>query len=100
MALLAAVARRVNDAGLAALNATGLGQTAPHAAEIDRVADALARHRGESLVVTGSDDVATQIVVGKLNALLGNIGSSVTIDRSISPARRCSGKATTRASPP
>ena len=76
VALLAAVARRVNDAGLAALNATGLGQTAPHAAAIDRVADALARHRGESLVVTGSDDVATQLVVGKLNALLGNIGGA------------------------
>ena len=36
VALLAAVARRVGDAGLAALSATGLGQTAPHAAEIDR----------------------------------------------------------------
>jgi molybdopterin-containing oxidoreductase family iron-sulfur binding subunit len=34
-------------------------------------------------VVTGSDDVATQIVVGKLNALLGNVGSVGGMDRPI-----------------
>ena len=97
VALLAAVARRVNDdAGLAALNATGLAQTAPHAADIDRVADALARHRGESLVVTGSDDVATQIVVGKLNALLGNIGARIA-DRSRAAVAAATGRRRGRA---
>ncbi|HXU03575.1 MAG TPA: molybdopterin dinucleotide binding domain-containing protein, partial [Polyangia bacterium] len=75
VALLAAVSRRVGDGGQAALWTAGLAQAVPHAAEIDRVADALVRSRGESLVVSGSDDVATQIVVARLNALLGNVGT-------------------------
>ncbi len=84
VALLGAVARRVGAPDLTELTnigASGLEQTAPHAAEIDRVADALVRHRGASLVVTGSDDVATQLVVGKLNALLGNIGATIDLER-------------------
>jgi len=76
--LLAAVARRVKDDGLAGLRATGLTPGA-HAAAIDRIADELARHRGEALVVTGSNDVATQIVVAKLNALLGSVGTTVDL---------------------
>ena len=77
VALLAAVARRLNqhDGSLAALNAAGLAQTAPHAADIDRVADALARHRGESLVVTRQRRRRDcRSWSRKLNALLGNIG--------------------------
>jgi molybdopterin-containing oxidoreductase family iron-sulfur binding subunit len=84
VALLAAVARRLGDPGLTELTnigAGGLEKTAPHAAEIDRIAEALVRHRGASLVVTGSDDVATQLVVGKLNALLGNVGATVDLER-------------------
>src|SRR5262249_1319663 len=45
----------------------------------NRIADALVRHRGESLVVTGSNDVATQLVVAKLNALLGAVGATVDL---------------------
>jgi Fe-S-cluster-containing dehydrogenase component/anaerobic selenocysteine-containing dehydrogenase len=78
VALLAAVARRVGDGAVA-----GLATAAPaaHAANVDRIADALVRHRGESLVVTGSDDVATQIVVGKLNAILGSTGTTFDLER-------------------
>ena len=81
VALLAAVARRAGDDGLTGLRAGGLEQTAPHAAEIDASPTRWSRHRGESLVVSGSDDVATQLVVGKLNALLGNIGATVDLER-------------------
>jgi molybdopterin-containing oxidoreductase family iron-sulfur binding subunit len=79
VALLAAVARRVGDDGLAGLRAAGPAQAAPHATEIDRAADALVRHRGASLVVTGSNDIATQLVVAKLNAVLGNVGTTVDL---------------------
>jgi Fe-S-cluster-containing dehydrogenase component len=81
VALLAAVAERVGGDGLGGLHAAGAAQTAPHAAEIVRVADALARRRGESLVVSGSNDVATQLIVAKLNALLGNVGTTVDLAR-------------------
>ncbi|HMF43174.1 MAG TPA: 4Fe-4S dicluster domain-containing protein [Polyangia bacterium] len=81
VALLAAVARRVSDDGLAGLRGAGLAPDAPHAAAIDRIADALARHRGEALVVTGSNDVATQLVVAKLNALLGGVGKTVDLEQ-------------------
>jgi len=79
VALLAAIARRVGDDDLGGLRTGAFAQTAPHAAEIDRVADALVRNRGASLVVTGSNDVATQVVVGKINALLGNVGKTVDL---------------------
>jgi molybdopterin-containing oxidoreductase family iron-sulfur binding subunit len=80
VALFGAVARRTGDAGLAGLGLEGLAQMAPHAAEIDRVAEALARQRGQSLVVTGSDDVATQLVIARLNALLGNVGKTIDLE--------------------
>ena len=76
VALLAAVARRrpkpAFRAELADLPAPPASIRQP---EIDRIADALCRHRGESLVVSGSDDLATQIVVNALNVLLDNIGT-------------------------
>ena len=62
MALLAAVARRVNDTGLAALNATGLAQTAPHAAESIGSPTRLRAPPWRIAGGHGSDDVATQIV--------------------------------------
>ena len=43
-------------------------------------AEDLWRHRGASLVVSGSQDTATQIVVHAINALLGNIGTTVDIE--------------------
>jgi molybdopterin-containing oxidoreductase family iron-sulfur binding subunit len=42
-------------------------------------ADDLWRHRGASLVVSGSQDIETQVVVHALNALLGNVGTTVDV---------------------
>jgi molybdopterin-containing oxidoreductase family iron-sulfur binding subunit len=81
VALLAAVGRRVGDSGLVRPAVAGLGRVARHAAAIERTAEALVRSRGESLVVSGSDDVATQVVVAKLNAVLGNTGATVDLAR-------------------
>jgi Fe-S-cluster-containing dehydrogenase component/anaerobic selenocysteine-containing dehydrogenase len=79
VALLAAVGRRVGDDRVRQLNADGLAQVAPHRAALERIAEALARAPGESLVVSGSNDVATQVVVAKLNALLGNVGATLDL---------------------
>jgi molybdopterin-containing oxidoreductase family iron-sulfur binding subunit len=46
---------------------------------VTSAADDLWRHRGASLVVSGSQDTATQIVVHAINALLGNVGTTVDI---------------------
>src|SRR4029077_18052924 len=79
VALLAAVARRTPKAAfhaeLPALPAS------THDVEIDRIADLLVRHRGEALVVSGSDDLATPIGVKALNVLLDGIGATVDLDR-------------------
>jgi molybdopterin-containing oxidoreductase family iron-sulfur binding subunit len=48
---------------------------------LDAVAADLWQHRGESLVVCGVNDPAVQTVVNRLNSLLGNIGSTVDLDR-------------------
>ena len=48
---------------------------------LDAAADDLWRTRGESLVVCGADDVATQVIVHATNALLGGIGTTVDLDR-------------------
>jgi molybdopterin-containing oxidoreductase family iron-sulfur binding subunit len=50
-------------------------------AQLDRVADELWEHRGESLVVSGRNDVAVQQVVHALNTLLGNLGRTVDLAR-------------------
>lgn len=46
-------------------------------AKLDAIAGELWKHRGESLVVTGYNDVSVQTVVNALNALLGNIGHTI-----------------------
>jgi molybdopterin-containing oxidoreductase family iron-sulfur binding subunit len=48
---------------------------------LDRVADALWSHRGQSLVVSARNDVALQTVVNALNAALGNIGKTIELSR-------------------
>src|SRR5262249_50790233 len=48
---------------------------------LDAVANELWKHRGESLVVAGVNDIAIQLVVHTLNRLLGNIGKTVDIAR-------------------
>lgn len=50
------------------------------AKKLDAVAEELWKHRGESLVVCGRNDVSVQIVVNALNAMLGNIGKTVDLD--------------------
>ena len=75
------VGRRVGDAGLVGRRVAGLGRAAPHAAAIERVAEALVRTAANRWSSSGSDDVAAQIVVAKLNALLGNIGATVDLER-------------------
>lgn len=47
---------------------------------IAETAKSLWNNRGQSLVVSGSDDVSTQIFVHALNSLLGNIGKTVDFD--------------------
>jgi Fe-S-cluster-containing dehydrogenase component/anaerobic selenocysteine-containing dehydrogenase len=49
--------------------------------KLDAVADELWKHRGESIIVSGVQDVSVQIVVNALNSLLGNIGKTVDIAR-------------------
>ncbi|HEY3159563.1 MAG TPA: 4Fe-4S dicluster domain-containing protein [Vicinamibacterales bacterium] len=48
---------------------------------LDAAADDLWRTRGASLVVSGADDVATQVIVHATNVLLGGIGTTVDLDR-------------------
>jgi MoCo/4Fe-4S cofactor protein with predicted Tat translocation signal len=56
---------------------------APEAAlepqKLDAVADELWRHRGESLIVSGVNDVSIQTVVAFLNWTLGNVGKTLDL---------------------
>jgi molybdopterin-containing oxidoreductase family iron-sulfur binding subunit len=52
------------------------------AAALDRLADGLRQHRGESLIVCGVEDVAVQTVVARLNHVLGNIGRTLELSPS------------------
>jgi len=56
-------------------------ETTSAARALDIAADDLWRCRGESLVVCGARDFDTQMVVHAINALLGNIGRTVDVDR-------------------
>ncbi len=48
-------------------------------ATLDAVAGLLLKHHGQSLIVSGSQDVAVQTVVATLNQFLGNIGTTVDL---------------------
>ncbi|MCC6272633.1 MAG: TAT-variant-translocated molybdopterin oxidoreductase [Deltaproteobacteria bacterium] len=48
--------------------------------KIREVAKDLWRHRGASLVVSGSNEIGVQSVVNAINSLLGNIGKTVDLD--------------------
>ncbi|HKE19654.1 MAG TPA: hypothetical protein VKB80_32480, partial [Kofleriaceae bacterium] len=48
---------------------------------LDDVAAQLWAHRGESLVVSGHNDIAVQLAVHALNHLLGNLGHTVDLAR-------------------
>ncbi len=51
----------------------------PDPKKLDAIAEELWKHRGESVVVSGSTDVSLQMVVNALNATLGNIGKTVDL---------------------
>ncbi|HXW92647.1 MAG TPA: 4Fe-4S dicluster domain-containing protein [Terriglobales bacterium] len=53
----------------------------PHEMALDAVGDKLWKHRGESLVVSGVQDVSVQVVIAALNAFLGNIGKTINLSR-------------------
>ena len=75
VALLRRVARR---AGI-----TGLPDADPirDLRTLDAIVEQLWSHRGQSLIVSGIQDTAVQVVVNALNALLGNIGKTVDVAR-------------------
>ena len=52
-----------------------------NADKLDAIANELWKHRGESLVVCGLNDVSVQIIVNALNAFLGNIGRTIDLLR-------------------
>ena len=74
-ALLARIARQAGEADVAA------PKDPVDAAVLDSVAGELWKHRSESLVVSGANDVAIQLVVHTLNRLLGNVGKTLDVDR-------------------
>jgi len=49
--------------------------------QLDLIAEELWKHRGESLVVTGTNDVSVQVLVNALNNLLGSIGKTVDLEQ-------------------
>jgi molybdopterin-containing oxidoreductase family iron-sulfur binding subunit len=50
------------------------------AKQLDAIADELWKHRGESLVVCGRNNVSVQVMVNALNALLGNVGKTIDLE--------------------
>ena len=63
-------------------SATGadLGVTAKGNEQIDKIAKALLAHKGKSIVVTDSDDVAVQGAVAFINEQLGNYGKTLDLN--------------------
>lgn len=51
------------------------------AANLKKVADELAQHKGKSLVVAASNNLMEQKIVNKINYLLGNLGHTMDFDR-------------------
>src|ERR1041385_762320 len=47
--------------------------------KLDAVAAELWKHRGESLVVAGANDLAVQLAVNALNSALGNVGKTIDL---------------------
>jgi molybdopterin-containing oxidoreductase family iron-sulfur binding subunit len=64
-----------------ATGGTTIGVTELKLPYLDQAAKDLVNAKGKSLVVSGSNDVNVQILVNALNHLLGNYGTTLTIDR-------------------
>ncbi len=80
--------RRCSRRSRAAARAPALAAAVPSVAGAPHAARHRARrrqswsaHRGASLVVSGSDDPAAQVVVAALNTLLGNVGTTLDVER-------------------
>ncbi len=63
-------------AGAAKVMATEL----PFAKKLTAIAKELWAAKGNSLVISGSNDVSVQVVINAINAILGNYGSSIDLD--------------------
>ena len=83
------VAIKPSEEGIALLNlyaALGGGTSAPKLANakaataISLVAKELSAARGRALVVSGSNDIATQSIVNSINTLLGSYGTTIDIN--------------------
>jgi molybdopterin-containing oxidoreductase family iron-sulfur binding subunit len=74
VALLRRIARRAGVAGV-----PDAPEPISDAQKLDAVADELWKHRGESLIVSGVNDVSIQIVVQALNWFLGNMGNTIDL---------------------
>ncbi|MBO0911076.1 MAG: 4Fe-4S dicluster domain-containing protein [Acidobacteria bacterium] len=74
VALLARIARK---GGIAGVPDSPEPEVDPR--KLDLIARELWKHRGESLVVSGSNDVATQMVATALNFYLGNMGKTIDL---------------------
>lgn len=76
MVAVALLRRVVHKAGV--LPVAGM-QDPIESKKLDAVAAELWKHRGESLIVSGSNDISVQIVVNALNAMLGNVGKTIDL---------------------
>ena len=73
VALLRRIAAKAGIAGVPQ------GPEPVESAKLDAVADELWKHRGESLIVSGSNQLSVQVVVNALNSFLGNIGKTIDV---------------------
>ncbi|HEY2171091.1 MAG TPA: TAT-variant-translocated molybdopterin oxidoreductase [Candidatus Angelobacter sp.] len=73
VALLARIGRRAGHTEV------GSVQDPIDSRKLDAIAEELWKHRGESLVISGCNDIAVQIVVNALNATLGNVGKTIDL---------------------
>jgi molybdopterin-containing oxidoreductase family iron-sulfur binding subunit len=48
--------------------------------EVAKLAEKLQKNKGKSLIVSGSNDIKSQIIVNGINYLLGNYGSTIDLD--------------------
>lgn len=54
-----------------------VGTTVPHEATLKEIAQALIKNKGQSLVMSGSNDSSVQMVINKINSLVGSYGSTI-----------------------
>lgn len=76
---LSLLAQRIAAASSAPFNAGAPGASPVPEAELDELAKRLLEARGRSLVISGSQDVAVQMLCNFVNNLLGNYGATVDL---------------------